>query len=78
MALDGLGGGVIVGCNALSWVVGFGAGDEVDRMVEVLDGGCGDNPRSDACLDFGGPSIAATTPCLLKNFLNSYLAGWSL
>ena len=78
MVLDGLGGGITVGCDALSCVVGFGAGDEADRMVEDLAGSCGDDPRRSDCLDFGGPSFAATTPCLLKNFLNSYLARCSL
>jgi len=61
-----------VGCDGLSWILGLGAGDE-DDMVEVLGDGCGDNPRTNESLDLEGPSFAATTPRLSKNFLNSYL-----
>ena len=73
MVLAGRGGRFTVGCDTLGWNLGLGAGEgEVD---EVLAGGCGDNPRMNESLDLDGPSFAATTPRLSKNFLNSYLAG---
>ena len=61
-------------CDELCWVVDLGVGDKGDRTAEILAGGCGDDPRENDSLDLEGPSFAATTPCLSKNFLNSYLA----
>lgn len=49
----------------------MGGGVE-DVIVEDL---AGDSPRTNESLDLDGPSFAATSPRLSKNFLNSYLAG---
>lgn len=60
-------------------MVGLGGVDEeVEEEVAVIENlvdGCGDNSRKNESLDFDGPSFAATTPRLSKNFLCSYLAG---
>ena len=69
--LAGLSGRFTAGCVELRWVVILGVGDKRDRMVELL---AGDDPRTNDSLDLEGPNLAATTPCLSKNFLNSYLA----
>ena len=61
-------------CDGLGWTLSLGAGGEGDT-IEVLVDGCGDNPRTNESLDLDGPSFAATTPRLSKNFLNSYLPG---
>ena len=63
-----------MGCDALGRIVGLGSGIEEDGVIEVLTGGCGDAPRTSESLDLEGPSFAATSPRLSKNFLNSYFA----
>ena len=69
--LAGLCGRATVSCDELDFV-GFGAGVEVgDGTGDDL---AGDSPRRNDSLDLEGPSLAATTPRLSKNFLYSYLA----
>jgi hypothetical protein len=64
MVLAGLGGRFTASCDGLGWIVG---------LVRVLAGDS--DSRLNDSLDLEGPSFAATTPRLSKNFLNSYLAG---
>lgn len=73
MVLAGRGGRFAAGCDGLGCIVDLGAGDEEGDIVLADD--CDGNPRMNESLDLEGPSFAATTPRLSKNFLYSYLAG---
>ena len=57
-------------CDELDRVVGLGGRVEDDVVKDLA----GDDPRANESLDLEGPSFAATTPRLSKNFLSSYLA----